>query len=594
MRLRGRRVVLKPANALITHNVARIDKAPTSGVAHPGEVTLIAAETSASHDARIVQVIRDAVGRRSVSGEPIGLRDIAIICHSMPTENAMKAALNSARIPIHKPDARGGAPVENGVELLTWRKAKGRQWKIVILPNSNDRVLPDEKSVREGDVKAQRRLYYVAMTRASERLVVGYVRSDDKDIIHRTMSGEVVGTNGASRFLFEAGLVHPPKEERIEAVVETVGPPPVSAGSRAPEQVYTRPAASMQTPPPVPAPATVSTTVAPETRPIPEPKVEVIVQPVKPAPDRPVVAKPAKRKRATKPWELRQTERQLLSSSLKRWDDRDYFYAVLDAWMVIEAVMSRVVRLPAGTGDVSMERIIDRACEDRQIEPEWASRFHTWRRLRNAIHPSKKHGRTESEVRCLIEKDPEKLRIGWEAVSMAPDFLAYLAHRVAPKQIDLIAMDDHLCRLTQLVDIIAGGLPHPLTGKPLKALRFDPAREALEMIPLQFLMVLKDVRFYTPEHYRWDRSPILGKFAADVLGGMPRTLRPSGNHGSANASRQDERRVYTYLERLLKQEAGEISLHAFLHRALEDGGIVGNGNYPAGLQLNPKSVSRGK
>jgi DNA helicase-2/ATP-dependent DNA helicase PcrA len=87
--------------------------------------------------------------------------------------------------------AGAGKDRENGVSLLTYFKSKGLQWHTVILTSCNERVIPHSKA----PVEDERRLFYVAMTRASSNLVVSYVKRACKAKVE------------PSRFLKEAGLL---------------------------------------------------------------------------------------------------------------------------------------------------------------------------------------------------------------------------------------------------------------------------------------------------------------------------------------------------------------------------------------------------
>ena len=55
------------------------------------------------------------------------------------------------------------------VKLMTIHQAKGLEWNVVILAGLNDEILPSKK-VLEKDIEEERRLFYVAITRAKERL----------------------------------------------------------------------------------------------------------------------------------------------------------------------------------------------------------------------------------------------------------------------------------------------------------------------------------------------------------------------------------------------------------------------------------------
>jgi len=58
------------------------------------------------------------------------------------------------------------------VSLLSYFKAKGRQWDTVFLPGVNQSVIPHQKA----KIEEERRLFYVAITRATSNLFISYVR----------------------------------------------------------------------------------------------------------------------------------------------------------------------------------------------------------------------------------------------------------------------------------------------------------------------------------------------------------------------------------------------------------------------------------
>ncbi len=111
-----------------------------------------------------------------------------------------------------------------GIELTTVHRAKGRQWARVVVVACDEGVLPHrnalqatprEQAAGEG-VEAERRIAYVAFTRATEEL----------SILH---------TEGRhSRFLHEAGLV---SEPALVASKPSAEPPPSRAGFREPPRL---------------------------------------------------------------------------------------------------------------------------------------------------------------------------------------------------------------------------------------------------------------------------------------------------------------------------------------------------------------------
>lgn len=63
---------------------------------------------------------------------------------------------------------------EHGVALMTMHGAKGLEFDVVFIPDVNDGVVPYRKAVEEGTVEEERRLMYVAMTRARDHLHILY------------------------------------------------------------------------------------------------------------------------------------------------------------------------------------------------------------------------------------------------------------------------------------------------------------------------------------------------------------------------------------------------------------------------------------
>jgi superfamily I DNA/RNA helicase len=63
---------------------------------------------------------------------------------------------------------------KGGVRLMTLHKSKGLEFPVVFLCNLDDSVMPSPKTVAEGRIEEERRLFYVGMTRAKKRLVLTY------------------------------------------------------------------------------------------------------------------------------------------------------------------------------------------------------------------------------------------------------------------------------------------------------------------------------------------------------------------------------------------------------------------------------------
>lgn len=63
-----------------------------------------------------------------------------------------------------------------GVILSTMHASKGLEYKVVYIPDANESITPHHKSVLEPDLEEERRLFYVAMTRAKDHLHIYYTK----------------------------------------------------------------------------------------------------------------------------------------------------------------------------------------------------------------------------------------------------------------------------------------------------------------------------------------------------------------------------------------------------------------------------------
>ncbi len=62
------------------------------------------------------------------------------------------------------------------VFVLTMHGAKGLEYTCVFIPDVNDGVIPHNKAVLDDNIEEERRMFYVAMTRAKEYLHISYVK----------------------------------------------------------------------------------------------------------------------------------------------------------------------------------------------------------------------------------------------------------------------------------------------------------------------------------------------------------------------------------------------------------------------------------
>lgn len=82
---------------------------------------------------------------------------------------------------------------EDRVGIMTMHGSKGLEYDIVFLPDCNEGIVPHKKSLAGKELEEERRMFYVGMTRAKERLFLSWVSGTKED------------PGFASRFLGDCG-----------------------------------------------------------------------------------------------------------------------------------------------------------------------------------------------------------------------------------------------------------------------------------------------------------------------------------------------------------------------------------------------------
>jgi len=62
-----------------------------------------------------------------------------------------------------------------GIRLVTMHGCKGLEYDYVFLPDCNEGKLPHKRAKQEEEIEEERRMFYVAMTRAREKLEILYL-----------------------------------------------------------------------------------------------------------------------------------------------------------------------------------------------------------------------------------------------------------------------------------------------------------------------------------------------------------------------------------------------------------------------------------
>lgn len=84
---------------------------------------------------------------------------------------------------------------KSAVSLMTFHSSKGLEFPYCFLVGLEDHIIPHEKSRKEGSLEEERRLMYVAITRAEEKLFLSFSR------VRKKMGQEIIST--PSRFILD-------------------------------------------------------------------------------------------------------------------------------------------------------------------------------------------------------------------------------------------------------------------------------------------------------------------------------------------------------------------------------------------------------
>ena len=115
-------------------------------------------------------------------------------------EDLEEAKRQTAQVPIDDDEAQQNAQSvgdmwSRPIHLMTALRAKGKEFDTVIMLDVNDGIWPSVHAETENQKEQERRLFYVAMTRAKSKLVMTLSGRIDDKVMAR------------SPFIAEAGIV---------------------------------------------------------------------------------------------------------------------------------------------------------------------------------------------------------------------------------------------------------------------------------------------------------------------------------------------------------------------------------------------------
>ena len=75
---------------------------------------------------------------------------------------------------------------KDGVHIITMHACKGLEYPVVFLPDCNEGKIPHKKATILEEIEEERRMFYVAMTRAKEHLEILYIEDEMKKHLQRS------------------------------------------------------------------------------------------------------------------------------------------------------------------------------------------------------------------------------------------------------------------------------------------------------------------------------------------------------------------------------------------------------------------------
>jgi DNA helicase-2/ATP-dependent DNA helicase PcrA len=135
-------------------------------------------------------------------------------------------------------DSRGGGDFEQTLVLSTLHSAKGLEWRVVYVLHATDGKIPLERSLGDPDqVEEERRMFYVALTRAADWLYVCYPRHEASSYGNtsygRSWGGAVFDSPQLTRFVTKS-VKQAFQSQRAGAFAAPAETVPVAAPRRKP------------------------------------------------------------------------------------------------------------------------------------------------------------------------------------------------------------------------------------------------------------------------------------------------------------------------------------------------------------------------
>ena len=93
--------------------------------------------------------------------------------------------------------------LQNKVRLMTVHRAKGIESAVVFIFGVNEGIMPNFRSVQNNDVSEERRIFYVAMTRAKQHLFITYNEGYNYELHTNNQRSQFIDELNAEYYQFE-------------------------------------------------------------------------------------------------------------------------------------------------------------------------------------------------------------------------------------------------------------------------------------------------------------------------------------------------------------------------------------------------------
>lgn len=168
---RSRDNIVKLSKAVINHNKKRFKKDLIAFDKNDGYIEVKKFIDSRDEDLYLI----DSINKYKKMGYK--LSDMAILYRTNQLSYTIINDLekNNIRYRVKTSNDKHFASKEDdknidSINLMTFHLSKGLEFKIVYIVDANDNIVPHKKSIKNDDVETERRLFYVAMTRAKTNL----------------------------------------------------------------------------------------------------------------------------------------------------------------------------------------------------------------------------------------------------------------------------------------------------------------------------------------------------------------------------------------------------------------------------------------